>query len=43
MIYSNLYKTSKYKSSGLLVDDLAAIANFTNETTSEILKKLEKS
>ena len=36
-------KLASVKSSGLLVDDLAAIANFTNETTSEILKKeLEK-
>lgn len=36
-------KLASVKSSGLLVDDLAAIANFTNETTSDILKKeLEK-
>lgn len=36
-------KLATVKSGGLLVDDLAAIANFTNETTSEILKKeLEK-
>lgn len=32
-------KLATIKSSGLLVDDLAAIANFTNETTSDILKK----
>ena len=36
-------KLASLKSSGLVVDDLAAIANFTNETTSDILKKeLEK-
>lgn len=36
-------KLASIKSSGLVVDDLAAIANFTNETTSDILKKeLEK-
>ncbi|WP_026804594.1 DUF808 family protein [Aliarcobacter lanthieri] len=32
-------KLASVKSRGLLVDDLAAIANFTNETTSQILKK----
>ena len=32
-------KLASLKSSGLVVDDLAAIANFTNETTSDILKK----
>ena len=32
-------KLASIKSSGLVVDDLAAIANFTNETTSDILKK----
>lgn len=32
-------KLAGVKSSGLLVDDLAAIASFTNETTSDILKK----
>ena len=31
-------KLASIKSSGLVVDDLAAIANFTNETTSDILK-----
>ena len=31
-------KLASLKSSGLVVDDLAAIANFTNETTSDILK-----
>lgn len=36
-------KLAGAKSSGILVDDLAAIASFTNETTSDILKKeLEK-
>jgi uncharacterized protein len=36
-------KLASMKSTGLVVDDLAAIANFTNETTSDILKKeLEK-
>ncbi len=36
-------KLAGVKSSGILVDDLAAIASFTNETTSDILKKeLEK-
>ncbi len=32
-------KLASVKSSGLVVDDLAAIASFTNETTSDILKK----
>lgn len=32
-------KLAGIKSSGLLVDDLAAISSFTNETTSTILKK----
>ncbi|GGD42935.1 membrane protein [Malaciobacter pacificus] len=32
-------KLASIKSSGLVVDDLAAIASFTNETTSDILKK----
>lgn len=32
-------KLAGAKSSGILVDDLAAIASFTNETTSDILKK----
>ncbi len=32
-------KLASIKSSGLVVDDLAAIASFTNETTSSILKK----
>ncbi len=36
-------KLASIKSAGLVVDDLAAIANFTNETTSDILKReLEK-
>ena len=36
-------KLASIKSTGLVVDDLAAIANFTNDTTSDILKKeLEK-
>jgi len=36
-------KLASVKSSGLIVDDLAAISSFTNETTSDILKKeLEK-
>ena len=36
-------KLASIKSSGLVVDDLAAIANFTNQTTSDILKnELEK-
>jgi predicted DNA repair protein MutK len=32
-------KLAGAKSSGLIVDDLAAISSFTNETTSDILKK----
>lgn len=37
-------KVASAKSSGLVVDDLAAISNMTNETTSDILKReLEKS
>jgi hypothetical protein len=32
-------KLASVKSSGLVIDDLAAIASFTNETTSDILKK----
>ena len=32
-------KLASIKSTGLVVDDLAAIANFTNETTSDILKQ----
>ncbi|MEJ2496261.1 MAG: hypothetical protein P8Y43_02075 [Sulfurovaceae bacterium] len=37
-------KVASAKSSGLVIDDLAAISNMTNETTSDILKKeLEKS
>ena len=32
-------KLASIKSTGLVVDDLAAIANFTNDTTSDILKK----
>jgi len=32
-------KLASVKSSGLIVDDLAAISSFTNETTSDILKK----
>lgn len=32
-------KLAGVKSSGILVDDLAAISSFTNETTSDILKK----
>ena len=32
-------KLASIKSSGLVVDDLAAIANLTNDTTSDILKK----
>jgi predicted DNA repair protein MutK len=37
-------KVASAKSSGLDIDDLAAISNMTNETTSDILKKeLEKS
>lgn len=37
-------KVAGAKSSGLVIDDLAAISNMTNETTSDILKKeLERS
>jgi predicted DNA repair protein MutK len=37
-------KVASAKSSGVVIDDLAAISNMTNETTSDILKKeLEKS
>lgn len=32
-------KLATIKSTGLVIDDLAAIASFTNETTSDILKK----
>ncbi|MEJ2489195.1 MAG: hypothetical protein P8Y50_05265 [Sulfurovaceae bacterium] len=32
-------KVASAKSSGLVIDDLAAISNMTNETTSDILKK----
>ncbi|RXJ87229.1 DUF808 family protein [Arcobacter sp. CECT 8985] len=32
-------KIATVKSTGLVIDDLAAIASFTNETTSDILKK----
>ena len=35
---STYTKLASIKSSGLVVDDLAAIANFTNDTTSDILK-----
>lgn len=35
-------KLASIKSTGLIVDDLAAIASFTNETTSDILKEIIK-